>query len=203
MSEKNLLAEWMEHCRRMGEVILTRLSAKLDPNDNRTLMEAHSLGSLSRTTLSFLRYPAYTRTKPNIGHVAHTDAGSLTILHSRLGGLQVLEPKTRDWVFVEPRLGHYVVNIGDSLRFLSHGILQSCLHRVMPHAETEGTTRFSIGYFMRPIEESEFVADDGKVWLSKDWQSRKFEAFAATHEEQSNDWVLGGQLRREKLSTGI
>lgn len=35
----------------------------------------------------------------------HTDFGSVTVLFNQLGGLQVINPNTRDWKYVEPQPG--------------------------------------------------------------------------------------------------
>ncbi|KAG2358715.1 Clavaminate synthase-like protein [Suillus spraguei] len=62
---------------------------------------------------------------------AHTDFGSLSFLHNRLGGLQVLPPGHEEWSYIRPIPGHAVCNIGDALSLFSGGILQSNIHRVV------------------------------------------------------------------------
>ena len=73
---------------------------------------------------------------------AHTDYGSITILHqSRISGLQV--QRGNQWVDVPPISGAVVVNIGDALEFWSGGRLRSTKHRVvMPRNEQEAVSRF-------------------------------------------------------------
>ncbi|KAH7924784.1 Clavaminate synthase-like protein [Leucogyrophana mollusca] len=100
---------------------------------------------------------------------AHTDFGSLSFLHNRLGGLQVLPPGHEQWSYVKPLPGHAICNIGDALSLFSGGILQSNIHRVVPppgaQAEYE---RWSLVFFIRPgnskilralVEDSPIIAD--------------------------------------------
>ncbi|KAI5118663.1 hypothetical protein M0805_001036 [Coniferiporia weirii] len=82
---------------------------------------------------------------------SHTDFGSLSFLHNRLGGLQVLPPGTESWQYVRPIPGHAVCNVGDTLTLLSGGILRSNLHRVVPPpGEQAAHTRWSLVFFTRP-----------------------------------------------------
>ena len=82
---------------------------------------------------------------------AHTDFGSLSFLHNRLGGLQVLPPGVEDWQFVRPLPGHAICNVGDALTLFSGGILRSNLHRVVsPPGEQGLHTRWSVVFFTRP-----------------------------------------------------
>ncbi|CCL98143.1 uncharacterized protein FIBRA_00137 [Fibroporia radiculosa] len=82
---------------------------------------------------------------------AHTDFGTLTFLHNRLGGLQVMPPGTPKWLYIKPLPGHAICNIGDALSIFSGGILQSSLHRVMPPPGAQSRfERYSIAFFTRP-----------------------------------------------------
>lgn len=93
---------------------------------------------------------AATQLKVAIG--AHTDFGSLSFLHNRLGGLQVLPPGSTEWSYVRPLPGHAVCNVGDALTILSSGILRSNLHRVVPPPGAQATSgpRWSLVFFTRP-----------------------------------------------------
>ncbi|KAH9007220.1 Clavaminate synthase-like protein [Lactarius hatsudake] len=87
--------------------------------------------------------------KPAIG--AHTDFGSLTFLHNRLGGLQVLPPGTDEWKYVKPMPGHAICNLGDAMAILSAGVLRSNLHRVVPPPKAQASfDRWSLVFFTRP-----------------------------------------------------
>ncbi|KAL5526718.1 hypothetical protein ACEPAF_8443 [Sanghuangporus sanghuang] len=107
-------------------------------------------------------------TKEDVFLGAHTDFGSLSFLHNRLGGLQVFPPGSAEWQYVLPIPGHAICNIGDSLSVFSGGILRSNLHRTVPPPGAQASqTRWSMGYFSRPanrvslraLDESEAVKD--------------------------------------------
>jgi len=84
---------------------------------------------------------------------AHTDFGSLSFLHNRLGGLQVLVPGTKEWQYVKPLPGHAICNLGDAMVIFSGGILRSNLHRVVnPPGAQASLDRYSLVYFTRPAD---------------------------------------------------
>ncbi|KAJ6466028.1 hypothetical protein C8R47DRAFT_42715 [Mycena vitilis] len=99
----------------------------------------------------------------------HTDFGSLSFLHNRLGGLQVLVPGSEDWQYIKPLPGHAICNVGDALALFSGGILRSNMHRVVPPPGTQAQfERWSLVYFTRPgndvqlralVEDSQLIAD--------------------------------------------
>ncbi|KAH9065125.1 Clavaminate synthase-like protein [Lactarius deliciosus] len=105
--------------------------------------------------------------KPAIG--VHTDFGSLTFLHNRLGGLQVLPPGTDEWKYVKPMPGHAICNLGDAMAILSAGVLRSNLHRVVPPPKAQASfDRWSLAFFTRPrnsvplaplVKESTLIAE--------------------------------------------
>ncbi|GJE97255.1 clavaminate synthase-like protein [Phanerochaete sordida] len=82
---------------------------------------------------------------------AHTDFGSLSFLHNRLGGLQVYPPGTNQWYYVRPIPGHAICNVGDALSLFSGGLLRSNLHRVVtPPGAQAAHERWSLVFFTRP-----------------------------------------------------
>ncbi|PCH44297.1 Clavaminate synthase-like protein [Wolfiporia cocos MD-104 SS10] len=90
---------------------------------------------------------------------AHTDFGSLSFLHNRLGGLQVLAPGTDKWQYVKPLPGHAICNVGDSLHIFSGGILRSNVHRVIPPpGEQAKFERYSLVFFTRASDGTELRA---------------------------------------------
>ncbi|KAF8646252.1 hypothetical protein AX16_007309 [Volvariella volvacea WC 439] len=100
---------------------------------------------------------------------SHTDFGSLSFLHNRLGGLQVLPPGYDEWQYVRPLPGHAICNVGDAVSLFSGGILKSNLHRVVPPPGLQGAyERWSLVYFTRPgnsvvlralVDESPIIAE--------------------------------------------
>jgi len=116
---------------------------------------------------------------PAIG--AHTDFGSLSFLHNRLGGLQVLPPGHEEWSYIRPIPGHAVCNIGDALSLFSGGVLQSNIHRVVapPGVQAE-YERWSLVFFTRPgnskvlralVESSHIIADAVKKRPDKNFET--------------------------------
>jgi len=92
---------------------------------------------------------------------AHTDFGSLSFLHNRLGGLQVLPPGSERWQYVKPIPGHAICNIGDSMHIFSGGILRSNMHRVVaPPGEQGKHERYSLVFFTRASDDIELRALD-------------------------------------------
>ncbi|KAF2733877.1 putative 2OG-Fe(II) oxygenase family oxidoreductase [Polyplosphaeria fusca] len=188
-----LLSFIVEQLHRIGEIVLERFSSALQLPDPQSLQNAHRYGRPSTSALGLLKYPPASDIDiGKLGQIAHTDVGSITVLFSRLGGLQVLQPDG-EWAFVEPKPGHAVINIGDSLRFLAGKKLLSSLHRVVPHPDAQTSARFSIAYFMRPEYEAEFEDEEGKVWTGIGWHTRKFAVFRASMETQIKDSILTGR----------
>ncbi|KAL1761578.1 hypothetical protein FB107DRAFT_269182 [Schizophyllum commune] len=94
---------------------------------------------------------------------AHSDYGTLTLLfQDQVGGLQVQNPHTGEYLPATPIPGTIVINVGDLLSRWSNDVLRSTLHRVVaPPAqaisETEAMTpaRQSIAFFSNPNFDAE------------------------------------------------
>jgi isopenicillin N synthase-like dioxygenase len=107
------------------------------------------------SNFSVLHYPAQTE-PPKPGQLragAHTDYGSLTILHkdNAPGGLQV---QTTDdgWLDVPDLPGTFVVNLGDLMQDWTNGRWRSTLHRVVNPELSAGPSaqRMSMAFFHQP-----------------------------------------------------
>jgi isopenicillin N synthase-like dioxygenase len=187
------LAFFVEKCHWLGTILLERFSAVLCHRHAVSLQQNHRYGKPSTSALGLLKYPATAASAiDKLGQIAHTDVGSITVLFAQLGGLQVLGNKG-EWEFVQPKPGHAVINIGDSLRFLTGKRLRSSLHRVVPHPDASHRPRYSLAYFMRPEYDAQFEDEDGAQWTGLGWHTRKFAVFRASVEQQKNDSVLTGR----------
>ncbi|KAF7318638.1 Clavaminate synthase-like protein [Mycena chlorophos] len=114
-----------------------------------TLAKLHLREEFSTSETRVLYSPPATKGTQAVG--AHTDFGSLSFLHNRLGGLQVFVPGSEDWQYVKPIPGHAICNVGDALAIFSGGILSSNLHRVVtPPGLQAAHYRFSLVFFTRP-----------------------------------------------------
>jgi isopenicillin N synthase-like dioxygenase len=149
-SHRALLKRLMNDLHGIGVIVLRALSTILEVPENKTLEKYHRSDQPSTSSLGVLKYSQLWAESPQLGHSAHTDVGSLTLLFCTEPGLQFFDPSTDEWALVEPKEGHAIVNVGDSLRFLSGSRLKSCLHRVVPYPDARIRDRYSCAYFMRP-----------------------------------------------------
>lgn len=195
-----LFDDYMAMCHFVVMALLEHLSDVLgglsDPGgDDNRLEKWHQDHLGSKSTLYFLNYPEEARVEQGgSGQNMHTDIGTLTLLFAPQWGLQVITKDTREWRWVQPRSGHAIVNVGDTLQFLSRHRFRSALHRVLP---IEGQTgdRFSVSYFLRASNSTEFTASDGSKSTAKSWYFRKYETYEKPHAEQRQEAVLTGGMR--------
>jgi len=183
----------------INDTILNIFNTKLGLPEG-TLLKLHSLdehsGSEARTIKAPKNLPAE---RQALG--AHTDFGSLSFLHNRLGGLQVLPPGIDEWQFVKPVPGHAICNVGDALALLSGGILHSNIHRVFPPPGAQASfERWSQVFFtrpgnsvvLRPLSEESAVIDEAVSKLTE--QQRAALNTGAT----SYDW-FSRRIRNQRI----
>lgn len=177
--------------------ILRTLSINLCLGQDLKLDDFHRDGQECLTTLSMFRYPKQDTTAVGVGHGKHTDLGSLTFLLCQQWGLQVLSRNKTGWHFVRPMEGHVVVNIGDTLHFLSGQRLRAGVHRVVPTRSLQHEDRYSIAYFLR-AEDSAILFEDsnGRKVSAKNWHDKKFNVFRESHEKQEKARVLTGGMEQ-------
>ncbi|RDL32345.1 Clavaminate synthase-like protein [Venustampulla echinocandica] len=173
-------------------MILSRLSDAMGRHGNKRFEACHRDSSVTRTNLTFLKYPKQDTTEHGVGHNRHTDVGTLTFLLSGQSGLQRLTSES--WCHVEPRPGFAVVNVGDSLRFLSGRVLSSIIHRVLPVGPHQTEDRYTLAYFLRPEDEAVFEDCHGNLISARSWHDRKFDHFRESHDQQKNDSILMGGM---------
>jgi isopenicillin N synthase-like dioxygenase len=197
------------------KVILSSLSAELGVTGPDSLQNFHRDDQPSKSSVFFLHYPPRSG-EENIGQNMHTDLGSLTLLFAAQWGLQVLCPsdtqskhtevqascqENMEWKFVEPRPNHAIINIGDSLRFLTKCRLRSALHRVLPLYDTD---RYSVTYFLRPSDDATFVDSDGEVCDAMKWYLKKNSTYESSYQAQAKSSVLlGGIQNHSSIHNGI
>lgn len=194
--KRNLIEDINANLGNISRMILDSLSKSLSLlhlGGVANLLEHHERGQPSASSLQILKYLPYTPACEKVGHAPHTDMGSLSMVFSEVGGLQVYHPQKETWTFIDPKPGHAVCNIGDSLEFFSGGILRSSLHRVVPHTSNEGKARMSILYFLRPDNSAVFIDRDGKKWKTLEWHDMKAKVFASGREEQAPRLVVTGR----------
>ncbi|KAJ7686813.1 hypothetical protein B0H17DRAFT_1136677 [Mycena rosella] len=126
----------------------TSYDGALDTGDNDKIMWNHSK--------DHLRYAMYhppseedREKKKHLWIPGHTDLGSVSFLYSQpIAGLQVLSPDG-EWRYIRHYPEHVIVNLGDSLEFLTGGLLKAVPHRVMePPSDQRHLDRLGIFYFV-------------------------------------------------------
>ncbi|KAI0871649.1 hypothetical protein GGS24DRAFT_53563 [Hypoxylon argillaceum] len=167
MASKPFFKGYIEAAHSIGLHILGILAKKLgvDPAefDNRHRIEEQS-GDHVRLT----RGPPRDKEElPEIQTPSHTDFGTITILMNWLGGLQVWSESSRkaellnhepdvpgEWLWVKPKKGCAIINLGDAAVKFTNGVLCAGRHRVIPAPGVQGKLpRYSVVYFVRPENE--------------------------------------------------
>ncbi|KAH7843930.1 hypothetical protein Vadar_022513 [Vaccinium darrowii] len=117
----------------------------------------------------------------------HTDSGFLTILQDdeNVGGLEVMDKKSGEFVPVDPMPGTLLVNLGDLATVWSNGRFYNVKHRVQCK---EATTRLSIALLMLGPKEAVVEAPPELV---------------DTEHPRLYDPVLFEDYRKLRLSTGM
>lgn len=180
------------------QTILKRLSDGLHLHGSARFENNHRDDRASTTTLVLLHYPRNSDTAFS-GHNKHTDIGSLTLLFTPQWGLQLLSPvkKSKSWLWVQPRPGHAVINVGDSLRFLSGKRFNSCLHRVFPtNGLIQEEDRYSIAYFLRPDSATNFEDADERSVSAREWHDQKYVMYTEPHDKQDKSTMLTGGMEQ-------
>jgi isopenicillin N synthase-like dioxygenase len=196
--KNNLFDRFISGSHFITMTLLSGLSNALGLKDGARFEDSHRDGKPSRTILVLLRYPKQTADDKGLGHNKHTDIGSLTLLFSEQWGLQVLSPATNRWQFCMPKRDHAIINVGDSLRFLSGHQLHSCVHRVIPITQRQEEHRYSIAYFLRPEDDVKYQDSKGRILTAKEWHDNKYEVFREGHEKQEQDAILTGGMEKSE-----
>jgi isopenicillin N synthase-like dioxygenase len=182
----------------VAKVLLDRISSRLGFKGEHSLHNYHRDDTPSKSSLFFLHYPPVDETGDQGGQNMHTDLGSLTFLYAQQWGLQVLcptkdtDPETKEkfqWRYVAPLPGHAIINVGDTLRFLTACRLRSALHRAL---QLDIGHRYALTYFLRPNDEAEFSDSTGKIRTAVDWYLKKNETYESAREVQQDAFLLGG-----------
>ncbi len=111
---------------------------------------------LGDSKLRPIHYPPLRGSEPAgaIRSSEHEDINLITLLIGASSpGLQA-KSKSGEWIEITTKPNEIVVNVGDMLQRLTNYRLISTTHRVVnPPTGNEGTTRFSIPFFLHPVPE--------------------------------------------------
>jgi isopenicillin N synthase-like dioxygenase len=137
------MAAYFEAMRRLSQRLMKGIALSLDLDED--YFEIFNRDPVA--TLRLLHYPPQRENAaPNEkGAGAHTDWGALTLLlQDDVGGLQVYDKNTGEWLHADPVPGTFVVNLGDALAHWTNDLYKSTLHRVV---NASGRERYSVPYF--------------------------------------------------------
>jgi len=147
------------------ERAFTRLFAQTEAFANRLLrviatwleLAPDRLVELTRDGNSVMRvihYPPVLEAPPGAVRAArHEDINLLTVLPvSTAPGLELLT-HDGEWLAVQPPAGTVICDTGDMMQELTQGRLRATTHRVVTPPGTEGSSRYSLPFFMHPRPE--------------------------------------------------
>ncbi|KAH8664509.1 2OG-Fe-II oxygenase family oxidoreductase [Xylariales sp. PMI_506] len=191
LDNRVLLDRFKDACRAVTIDLLTCMSDALGLEGAARFEQAHRSYMPGNSNLSL---HCYTQSAdPNTyGCNKHTDIGSLTLLFTNQPGLEAMSPRTRLWGRVTPQEGQAVVNIGDTLRFLSGQRFYSAVHRAMPVFREDGEQRLVVTYFLRPEDGATMKDSRGNTITAQEWHEQKETNFSAEFETQANEKLTGG-----------
>jgi len=156
---KNFMLDFYQTCHGLHVRVMRAIALGLDLQENFFQDKINA----QEHNLRLLNYPAIKtdllREDGQARAGAHTDYGTLTLLfQDSVGGLQVQNPTTKQFMPAPPIPGTIVINVADLLARWSNDVLRSTLHRVVaPVNEPEGVTpqRQSIAFFCNPNFDAE------------------------------------------------
>ncbi|KAF1955101.1 Clavaminate synthase-like protein [Byssothecium circinans] len=193
-ANRQTLSDFSDASHFVLKTLLDRLSSGLGLTGDKSLHKYAREGEPSKSTLYFLHYPAAALQHEGVGQNMHTDIGLLTLLFAPQWGLQAMSPDNGEWEWVEPKAGYAIINVGDSLRFLSGKKFRSALHRAVP---AEGVDRAAISYFLRASDSTSFVDSDESSTDARAWFLKKYDVYEQPHEVQKKDTTLSGGMAQE------
>lgn len=144
-----------------GRSILSALALFLGLDENYFDNKIHNGNSILRP----IHYPPIVNPDPDALRAGeHEDINLITLLiGASADGLEVLNKKN-EWVAVTQIEDHIVVNVGDMLQRLTNNRLRSTTHRVVnPPVALQGTSRYSIPFFLHPRPEMKLNCLDSCV----------------------------------------
>ncbi|GAW14004.1 hypothetical protein ANO14919_033960 [Xylariales sp. No.14919] len=151
-----LFQSFLKHGQDIVALISTILASQLGlPPDSFTRLQSPTKesGTVVRIIKAFASpNPEDLRTSM----IHHTDFGTITLLANVLGGLQILAPGKDanvddSWLWVRPRPGCFIVNLGDAMVQWAGGLLRSNMHRISyAPGQQRFVDRYSLAMLVRP-----------------------------------------------------
>lgn len=151
-----LFKSFLEHGQLIVHTINTALATELGL-DPETFTSRQLPSKLSGTVVRLIKaYASPKKVDLRTSMIHHTDFGTITLLANVLGGLQILTPgkaatDEQAWLYVRPKPGCLIVNLGDAMVQWSGGLLRSNCHRIkFAPGEQRFVDRYSLAILVRP-----------------------------------------------------
>jgi len=141
---RSIMMDYFDKMMVVGQRVVRLLALSLG-------LEAKFFDEYFTEPLAVLRMLHYNSTMSDVskgilGAGAHSDYGMITLLWTdRTPGLEVWSDNA--WQSVEPKAGHFIVNLGDMLERWTNGMYRSTKHRVVVTSSCE---RYSAPFFYEP-----------------------------------------------------
>jgi isopenicillin N synthase-like dioxygenase len=190
-------------CMDISQTIFRILSEALSLPSGGAFESFHRHSHPSPDVIRLLKYAAHQSDAPCVPQTAHTDLGSLTFLFTRSPGLQVQREVGEEWMYVLPKEGHAVVNLGDAMTLFTDGLFRSCLHRVASMPGQAMQERYSFAFLMRP-EDTTLMRPLNSPLIQphvsprepitcRDWIARKFVILRSKADNANESRILTGR----------
>ena len=145
----------------IGREVLKAIALHLSLDEN--WFESYVKGGNS--ILRAIHYPPIVAAPADAVRAAeHEDINLSTLLMGASAeGLELLD-QNGQWLPIHVEDDHLVINVGDMLQRLTNNVLKSTTHRVVnPPKEKWGTPRFSIPFFLHPVQSMPLNALDSCI----------------------------------------
>jgi isopenicillin N synthase-like dioxygenase len=194
---QQIFAEYFSTCHSITLELLACLSDALHLNGRARFESYHRDYTPANCAMSILRYPKSCPGDKYFGQNKHTDNGSLTLLLTDQPGLEMLSPVTKQWAVVKPKNNHAVINVGDTLRFLSGGNFRSAVHRAVPVFAPNWEDRITVAYFLRAEDGARITNNEGITMTAREWHDRKYCHYKEPHVVQRANSILMGGVEKD------
>jgi len=199
-----LLRDFILACIGISQNIFAALSSPLNLPVSHSFDTFHRPEAPSPDILRLLKYAASGpgNREFRVPQTPHTDLGSLTMLFADSPGLQIKPDGCEEWLYIEPKENHAVINLGDAMSLWSDGLYHSVLHRVASLPGKGMAERYSFAFLMRPENLAPMVPltmvplllDNEKVLTSENWIKAKFGVLRGETNKDFNRILTGREF---------
>lgn len=170
---RDAIEEYAQHMEKLSYKLLELISLSLGLPEKRL----HEYFKHHTSFIRLLHYPPCPSPELALGVGAHKDPGALTVLaQDDVGGLEVKQKVTGEWVKVRPTPNSYIINVADCVQVWSNDKYESVEHRARVNSNRD---RFSIPFFFNPaydvmVKPCEELIDDQHPAIYKEYNWGKF-----------------------------